>query len=89
MPPGRAAGSLGKPAQRDFLAKRLRPRARFEANRRICGGSWAEMEQQNERATILQKKAAASDTQLAFATRQGGGVPAKICAAKFCGEKEE
>lgn len=46
--PKTGAAVLRKKAESDtglvFAGKRLRPQARFEANRRVSGGSWAEME---------------------------------------------
>ena len=47
-------------------------------------------EQQNERAGDFYKKVAASDTQLArLPPGRAARAPAKICEAKFRGEKEE
>ena len=46
------------------------------------------MEQQNER-TMIFEKIVASDMTLVSGRPSGGGAPAKVCEAKFCGEKEE
>ena len=46
------------------------------------------MEQQNERAMIFEK-IVASDMTLVFGRPPGRRGPAKVCEAKFCGEKEE